>query len=233
MHHPIATRMGVALDSSLARSRSRSRSRSSLHIASRPTFLLVVSLALTACDNHDSAATAPDTGTTAPDGGGALPGGKTLDAAINIDAGSHLDGGSDLDGASATDASGPWNLEAAVIAIVADYDDQVRVNCPCFVTMGAYKSVAECVGFEGSGPDWVSCATPVLAAHDTPEAREIFRCYGERTRAGTKCLAMTACDANERAKCPGGSLECFAGDTAIALELAMMCPDISLLPRLK
>jgi hypothetical protein len=196
--------------------------------SARPVFWSALTLSLAACHSADPVVISPDSGGVARDAGSvAHDGGSALDGGSVA-----LDGGSALDAARGAGDAGPSALETAVKGVVADYDEQVRTNCPCFVQMGAYASVEECFMFQGSGPDWVSCATRFLAAYDTPEVHEIFRCYQAQTRAGTACLAMTACDADKRAQCPGASLECFQSNPEVGLKLAMACPDISLLPRL-
>jgi hypothetical protein len=123
-------------------------------------------------------------------------------------------------------------LASLVTDVVSAYDRQVMTNCPCFVEMGAYGSVDECVQLLAPGPTWVSCATNALAAYDTPQGRMIMQCYLERTQALTDCLATMPCQADARASCGGVPLECATADPELTLMLAMACPDISLLPRL-
>lgn len=234
MHSPISAR---APEGTLRLARS---SRFALKTPARLALRLTALLALAACHNDESGVGSADSGAgqhdarggaAALDAGGGAPGLDAGNGATGLDAGRDAARQATA-GDAAADAAEPWDLETSIKGVISDYDEQVRTNCPCFVQMGAYPSVEECVKWQGSGPDWVSCATQFLAAHNTPNARAIFSCYQEHTRAGTKCLAMTACDANERAKCPGASLECFQTDPSIGLMLATACPDISLLPRL-
>lgn len=221
MHNLIASRIG------------RARKKLAIQL-----FGLTLAIGVTACHDDDPALRQVDAAGVERDAGAQVGAGSQvgvgsqLDAGRQLDAGSQLDAGGPLDAASATGDAGWSDLQTAVKGVVADYDEQVRINCSCFVQMGAYTSVEECFKYQGSGPDWVPCATRFLAQYDTPDVHEVFRCYQEHTQAGTKCLAMTACDANERAKCPGASLECFQSNPSLGLMLAMACPDISLLPRL-
>jgi hypothetical protein len=135
---------------------------------------------------------------------------------------------------AAIDAGVDVDADPILVALASDtvdaYNRQVMTNCPCYVEMGAYKSVEECVSFTGSGPDWVRCAAGWLTTHDTPELRAQIQCYSDLLKSNNDCLMMAACDADERAKCDQSPLQCFADGAA--LPLAVECPDISLLPRL-
>jgi hypothetical protein len=133
------------------------------------------------------------------------------------------------DSSAASEAKG--ELEASVTGLFSEFDGQVRANCPCFVEMGAYASVDECLMWQGSREDWVPCTVSVLAKYDSPETREALNCVREQSKALAECVSTKSCDPTERAECAQSPLQCLMGLTEFALALGMECPDLTLLPR--
>jgi hypothetical protein len=122
-------------------------------------------------------------------------------------------------------------LREIFAASIEAYDRQVESHCPCFVQNGAYETVEECLGWQKSGDDWVSCGTEAIRPHDSPELRENLRCVKERADNNTECNNAIACESPERASCSENLLLCFAQMSDIVLVLDDKCPDFSLLPR--
>jgi hypothetical protein len=67
---------------------------------------------------------------------------------------------------------------------------------------------------------------------DSPEVREIARCFSEDLDRRSQCLASMACDSPERAQCETTGLSCAGGDPQIIVKLIEACPDLGLLSRL-
>ena len=132
-------------------------------------------------------------------------------------------------------AAPAWEPKSEPEKIVADviksWDQQIEVNCPCFVAMGAYPSVAQCVQLQHSRGDWGPCMSAVLAKHQTPETFEAFRCYANLMREQQICLGTMACDPMQRATCIRSPGECIGEQFGVLLEASAMCPDVALLGR--
>jgi hypothetical protein len=122
-------------------------------------------------------------------------------------------------------------IASVVTDVIGDYDRLLMNNCPCFVEMGAYASIDECVMWQSSREDWIPCLRGVLAKHRSPETLDAFRCMQDEVEAMTECLATKACDPMERAECDRNPIGCLAAQTEVGLEVATQCPDITLLPR--
>jgi hypothetical protein len=132
--------------------------------------------------------------------------------------------------AAAGQSAAEGEVPALVSALITAYDRAVTIDCPCQVAMHGYASIEECTMWQGSGPDWVDCATGVLAQHDTPANRGFVLCFTRLISAGADCKSMVACDSDERAHCVA---ECLGDNTvqALALALTTQCPDTGLLTR--
>ena len=122
-------------------------------------------------------------------------------------------------------------MGSLIASFVNEAGTQLEFNCPCFVQMGAYKSVDECMMWQGARPDWVPCSTDALTKFDTPETREVFRCLSNMVRDSTACLRSKPCDAVARAECGTSRLQCLAAHVDLGFELLKECPDIALLTR--
>jgi hypothetical protein len=127
--------------------------------------------------------------------------------------------------------------EAEVESILTDlfskFDSAVGQNCSCYVEMGAYSSVDECLMWQSSRPDWASCTASVVVAHPMWEGLEMFQCIVGALEENSQCLSTKPCDAEARAECGLDPLRCIGTDNArsFGLELSTACPDITLLPR--
>lgn len=121
--------------------------------------------------------------------------------------------------------------ERIVADVIKSFDHQVEVNCPCFVAMGAYPSVPQCVQWQHSREDWAPCLSGVLAKHNTPETLEAFRCYAKLMGEQQACLGAMPCDPMQRAMCIRSPGECVGEQFAILLEASATCPDVALLMR--
>lgn len=122
-------------------------------------------------------------------------------------------------------------LREIFAAAIEAYDRQVESHCPCFVENGTYESVEECLGWQMSADDWVSCGTEAIRPHDSPELRANLRCVKERADFNTECNYANECKSPERSTCSENLLLCFAQMSDIVLVLDDKCPDFSLLPR--
>ena len=116
--------------------------------------------------------------------------------------------------------------------MIAAYDRMLKVNCPCFVQMGSYATVDECVAFGTPTDQWAPCAQDALRPFDSPETREVLRCMLEQFEHNTACYIAADCDVEARALCGASPLQCLGPNFQVGLELAMNCPDAFLLPRL-
>jgi hypothetical protein len=123
-------------------------------------------------------------------------------------------------------------IGVVVTDAIGVYDQLLTDNCPCYVEMGAYDTVEECLMWQGSREAWIPCLRKALAMHQTPEALEMFRCMTDVAKVTMECLATKGCDPVERGECGPSPIQCVAGHTELALDLGTQCPDISLLPRL-
>ncbi|HKU40447.1 MAG TPA: hypothetical protein VJR89_19935 [Polyangiales bacterium] len=124
-------------------------------------------------------------------------------------------------------------IKALVTGLIADYDLDLKANCGCYVQMGAYKSVDECIMWSASNDTWVPCASAVLIENDSPEVRAAFDCLHKQQRDSAACLKDRPCDASVRAECDQSPIQCVGDQLPVFLELGRRCPDISLLPRLQ
>ncbi|HKU39073.1 MAG TPA: hypothetical protein VJR89_13020 [Polyangiales bacterium] len=136
------------------------------------------------------------------------------------------------DAAEAVDASTKETVASVVADILEQSDRSLADNCPCYVEMGAYASVDECVMWQHSRDDWAPCVDSVLAKHADPDTLDAFRCMRELWANMLMCLREKPCDPVERAECGRSPLECLGGQGQLAVELATACPDVGLLSRI-
>jgi hypothetical protein len=103
----------------------------------------------------------------------------------------------------------------------------------CFVEMGAYSSLDECVMWQSSSDDWAPCVAGALAKQPAAGGLDFLVCLVDELEANTACLSTKACDAQARAECELEPLKCLDNDETrtVALEISVQCPDITLLPR--
>ena len=138
-------------------------------------------------------------------------------------------------GASAAGSSAPVapadNLMSAIQAFVDSGSEQLDFNCPCFVEMGAYKSVDECLMFQAPRKEWASCGSRALAKYDSAETRGVFTCLADIVRESTVCLKSKPCDPVARAECGASPLQCIGEHADLGLALFTECPDLALLTR--
>jgi len=120
---------------------------------------------------------------------------------------------------------------SAIAAFVNSGSAQLELNCPCFVDMGAYKSIDDCLMYQAPRKDWVSCGTRALAKYDSPETRGVFTCLADIVNESTACLKTKPCDPVERAECGASPLQCIGEHIDLGLALFMECPDLALLTR--
>lgn len=137
--------------------------------------------------------------------------------------------------ASAAKADASIDAEIATLAsdFVQSLDQAYAESCPCYVSMGAYPSVEECLMWQQSRPDWIPCVRPILEKYSNSETLEALRCMRDRLEESRACLASKDCDPVARAECGGSPFECLSGHTEISLAIATTCPDTALLPRLR
>jgi hypothetical protein len=133
--------------------------------------------------------------------------------------------------ASADAAKPAGELESKLTDLFGELDRTTEQNCSCYVEMGAYSSVEECVMWQASRPEWAPCTASVLEEH--PEGLAVLQCVVEELRKNAECLATKPCDGEARAECDLNPIECVGNEDGqtLALALATRCPDISLLPR--
>jgi hypothetical protein len=122
-------------------------------------------------------------------------------------------------------------LERLVDDLVVSHDQQVEANCPCFVAMGAYPSVEQCVQWQRSRADWAPCLSGFLAKHESPEVHEAFRCYVNIMQETQTCLGDKRCDPMQRAMCIRSPGECIGSQFQLVLDASAACPDVALLTR--
>lgn len=136
-------------------------------------------------------------------------------------------------GAAGQPAAAESDVRAIIRSVIDAYDRGVEGNCPCQVEMKAYASVEECSMWQHSGPDWVDCATAVLAEHDSPANRMSMQCFAQLMADAVECEAALPCGSDARGGCRSSPLSCLGNSEALplALGLAMQCPDIGLLTR--
>jgi hypothetical protein len=123
-------------------------------------------------------------------------------------------------------------LESRLTGLFGKLDSATEQNCGCYVEMGAYASVEECVMWQASRPEWIPCTASFFAEH--PEGLEVLQCLIGELEQNSECLATKPRDAESRAECDLNPLACVDNEAAqtLTLALATRCPDISLLPRL-
>lgn len=129
------------------------------------------------------------------------------------------------------DESTASEARTLVVDTVAAYDRQFEIQCPCYVQLGAFESVAACMMLVGSGPSWVDCATTVLEENDAPEVRQEVRCSLEQMHARNDCYEAAMCDPAMSVTCEEIDLGCGARDTALTSLVLERCPDLGLLSR--
>lgn len=137
------------------------------------------------------------------------------------------------EGGDASPDAGVGEVEAMLTNLFTTYNVAIEASCSCFVEMGAYSSVDECVMWQASRPDWVPCVASVVEAHPMSGGLEVFECIVSQLEENSKCLATKPCDPVARAECSLDALKCVGNESALsfALELGMACPDLTLLPR--
>lgn len=118
-------------------------------------------------------------------------------------------------------------IDALVTDFQGAFDRLALDNCPCFVEMGAYASIDECLRMHQPREDWTPCVRSILSKHQTPEVLDAFRCMSDATEATRACLATKACDPVERAECGHSPLECLGGLPELGLEIVQQCPEVS------
>lgn len=132
---------------------------------------------------------------------------------------------------SADAATSTAEIESKLTEVFSTLDRTIERNCGCYVEMGAYTSIDECLMWQASRPDWAPCTATVFERH--PEGLDVFQCLVGLLEKNAECLATKPCEAEARAECDLNALECLNNEAArtAALEVGTACPDISLLPR--
>ena len=137
------------------------------------------------------------------------------------------------EGGDASPDAGAGEVEAMLTGLFKNYDATIESSCSCYVEMGAYKSVDECVMWQASRPDWAPCVASVVAADPMSGGLELFECIVSQLEEASQCLATKPCDPVARAECGPDALKCLGNESALsfAVDLGMACPDLTLLPR--
>jgi hypothetical protein len=135
-------------------------------------------------------------------------------------------------GCGGDDEGEPASRMALAEQLVIEFDRSTTTHCECFVLIGAYASVDECVRLLGSGPDWAECGVKVLEDADGALDVEDPQCIIDDAAARADCLEAAKCDPSAVAACQEMREECAILPADLVNALLEACPDTGLLSRL-
>jgi len=117
-------------------------------------------------------------------------------------------------------------LARLVEAFIDSRIHTVRATCPCQVSMGAYESTDECLGFNLPPSDSAACVTKAIKPFDSPEVRETLACMTDFGENVVKCYEDLECGAPKQATCVGTLLDCFENPPQFFVPAGEECPAV-------
>ena len=124
-----------------------------------------------------------------------------------------------------------FDVRTLVHGVLAEYQREVEVSCPCRVARGDFSSETECVAKLGHDETFARCTADKLAQHDDPALRVALHCTMQQYGARATCAEAHDCETDALLACYDRVQTCPVLDPEALTHALTGCPGGSLLSR--